>query len=371
MKISESELNKINSSITEYLKNTSEPDDFEFRKIIARSVSQSFNFTPFGLREKQEMVEEIFSRIRGLDILQPLFENDAITEIMVNGPGDIFFEESGHIKKYNRSFNHHKHLNDLIYRLFSAENRNICESEPIADVRLKDGSRANAVLYPIAPDGPVLTIRKFSGIHPNIDSLLEKGFLTRKQADYLIKSVINKTNMLISGGTGTGKTTFLNVLSGFIPPDERIITIEDSAELKLQNTPNIVRLESRNALPGTDQSISISDLIRCALRMRPDRIIVGEVRGKEACDMLWAMNTGHPGSLSTGHSNSALDMLARLCVMVQQASTLPVDVINTLIASAVHKVIHLKRVPGGGRSIDSIINVVGYQRGVFEVEKIF
>jgi pilus assembly protein CpaF len=362
--------NRINEIISTSLQNCNEPDDDAFRKIIFRAVSLTFNGSKYTLSQKQEIAEFLYCRIRGYDVLQPLIDNENITEIMVNGPGNIFYEEKGVLKRHQNVFESRKRLNDVIYRFFAKANRNISESEPIADVRLSDGSRANAVLYPIAPDGPILTIRKFSGIRPEMDSLIECNFLTVNQAEYLIDAVIAKKNIFISGGTGTGKTTFLNVLSGFIPSNERIITIEDSSELKLQNTPNLVRLEARNSAAENSCEILLSDLIRCALRMRPDRIIVGEVRGKEACDMLWAMNTGHLGSLSTGHSNSAVDMLSRLCIMVRESSSLPVDVINTLIASAINIIVHLKRTHNGGRCIDNIVNINGYSEGEFVIEKV-
>ena len=315
-------------------------------------------------------MEFFFHRIRGFDILQPLIDDEDTTEIMVNGPDRIFYEKYGVLHQYDQAFENRKRLTDLIMRFFAKENRSICESEPIADVRLADGSRANAVLFPVAPDGPVLTIRKFTGVKPDMDTLIKCGFISRSKADYLIHAVEEKRNIFISGGTGTGKTTFLNVLSRFIPADDRIITIEDSSELKLQNAPNWVRLEARQASPGGSDEITISHLIRCALRMRPDRIIIGEVRGKEATDMLWAMNTGHQGSLCTGHGNSAHDMLSRLCMMVQQASSLPVNVINSLLAGAVHIVVHLKRLPDKGRCVDKIIEIKGYSEGMFQVEEI-
>ena len=370
MILSEQELLQINEVISGIVQESGELDDSLFRKIISRAVSQTFGGADFSLKKKQEIVEYLFNRIRGFDVLQPLFDCDTVTEIMVNGPDQIFYEEFGIIKKYDKVFESQKRLTDIIMRFFSQENRNISESEPIADVRLEDGSRANAVLYPVAPDGPILTIRKFTGIKPDMESLIKCDFLTLEESGYLINAIRNKKNIFISGGTGTGKTTFLNVLSEFIPSDERIITIEDSSELKLQNTPNLVRLEARSAAPDGTGEVTISNLIRCALRMRPDRIIVGEVRGKEAVDMLWAMNTGHLGSLSTGHSNSAFDMLSRLCIMVQQDSSLPVDVINTLIASAVNIIVHLKRLPNGGRCIDKIIEVRNYSEGEFQIENI-
>ncbi len=371
MILSEKDTAKVNDMISVILKDYNNPDDAEFKKIITRAVSMSLNYTKFTLAEKQEITKLLFSRIRGFDILQPLMDNEKVTEIMVNGPHNVFYEEGGSLNRYGKAFESRKRLNDVIFRIFSRENKNISERDPISDVRLSDGSRANAVLFPVAPDGPVLTIRKFTGIRPDIQSLIKHGFLSHIQSEYLIDSIYRKKNIFISGGTGTGKTTFLNVLSGFIPVHERIITIEDSSELKLQNTPNLVRLESRGTLSDEGTEIGISNLIRCALRMRPDRIIVGEVRGKEAADMLWAMNTGHLGSMSTGHGNSASDMLSRLCIMVRQASALPVDVINSLIANAIDIVVHLSRAENGKRKVDSIITVNGFKGGVFEIEKIF
>jgi pilus assembly protein CpaF len=370
MNIENTDFTKINESISEILKGREIPDDTEFRKIISRSVSKNLNYSEFSLKDKQDMIDYLFCRIRGFDILQPLIENENITEIMVNGPENIFYEEKGVLFKWDKKFDSQKRLCDVIFRLFSKANKSISESTPISDVRLSDGSRANAVLSPIAPDGPVLTIRKFTGIIPEMNYLIENKFISVSQSEFLIGCIRAKKNIFISGGTGTGKTTFLNVLSGYIPKDERIVTIEDSSELKLQDTPNLVRLESRNALPGTENGITVSDLIRCALRMRPDRIIVGEVRGKEASDMLWAMNTGHPGSMSTGHSNSPRDMLSRLCIMVRQSSSLPVDVINSIIANAIDVVVHLARTPENGRCVEEIIKVNGFLKGEFEIEKV-
>ncbi|MHB1484638.1 MAG: CpaF family protein [Saccharofermentanales bacterium] len=370
MNLTESENQDINNAISGIVQQHSSLDDAAFRKIISRAVSQTFTGTKFSLKEKQEIVEYYFRRIRGFDVLQPLIDDECVTEIMVNGPDNIFYENAGVLCRYDQIFESRKRLTDVIMHFFAKENRNICESDPIADVRLEDGSRANAVLYPVAPDGPILTIRKFTGIKPDMDALLKCGFLTAEEADYLISAIKTKKNIFISGGTGTGKTTFLNVLSGFIPSDERIITIEDSSELKLQNTPNLVRLEARQAAPDGSNEITVSDLIRCALRMRPDRIIVGEVRGKEASDMLWAMNTGHLGSLSTGHSNSAVDMISRLCIMIQQSSSLPVDLIKKIIASAVNIIVHLKRLPGGGRCIEDIIEIISFQEGEFKFETV-
>ncbi len=358
---------QIRSRIARSVREHPDTDNDAFRRIVSRSVSHSLSGSRYGLREKAEIADSLFSKMRGYDILQPLFEDPDVTEIMVNGPSAVFYESSGAIRRYDRSFDNAKHLGDVIARIFAAENKNLSENDPIADLRLKDGSRASAVLPPAAPDGPVLTIRKFTGVRPDMASLIRCGFLTAIQADFLIDSVTGKKNIFISGGTGTGKTTFLNVLSAYIPSTERIVTIEDSPELNLQNTPDLVRLETRPPMPDGSGEITVSDLIRCALRMRPDRIIVGEVRGREASDMLWAMNTGHMGSLSTGHGNSAEDMLSRLNVMVQETSGLPSGVICSMIASALDLVVHLGRAPGGGRRIEKIIEVHGYADDGFRV----
>lgn len=370
MILSEYDNQRINDAIAESLKYCSPLDDIEFRKVITRAVLLCMNSSRISLKNKQDIVEYLFCKIRGFDILQPLMDDGKVTEIMVNGPDNIFYEMDGILHKYDKVFENQKTLTDVIMKFFAKENKNLCESEPIADIKLSDGSRANAVLCPIACDGPILTIRKFTGINPDITSLIQCGFLTQSEADYLITAIKLKKNIFISGGTGTGKTTFLNVLSKYISPTERIITIEDSLELKFQNSPNLVRLEARAMAPDGSGEITISNLIRCALRMRPDRIIVGEVRGKEAIDMLWAMNTGHLGSLSTGHSNSAYDMLSRLCIMIQQDSILPVNVINALIASAVNIVVHLKRMPGGKRKVDKIIEILSFKEGDFVTNEI-
>ncbi|MBN1891252.1 MAG: CpaF family protein, partial [Clostridiales bacterium] len=261
------------------------------------------------LSEKRDLALSIFNSMRRLDVLQPMMEDPGITEIMVNGFDCVFFERDGFLFDSDIHFKDQETLQAVLTHFFSRANRPLNEASPIADLRLPDGSRANAVLPPIAPDGPILTIRKFTGIRPNMESLIRQEFISEEAADYLAEAVKNKQTIFICGGTGSGKTTFLNTLSSFIPKDERVVTIEDSAELSLQGLNNLVRLEAR--LPGPDGQggINIGQLIRTALRMRPDRIIVGEVRGSEAADMLHALHTGHPGSLCTGHANSCVEML--------------------------------------------------------------
>ena len=286
-----------------------DPSDDRFRQAIGQAVAERYSGTRLGLAERQQYSEQLFHALRGLDLLQPLMDDPEVTEIMVNGPDQVFFERVGRLQSSDIRFDSQQHLQDVISNFFSRGNRLLNESRPIADMRLPGGARAHAVLPPIAPDGPVLSIRKFTGIRPDLDVLVHGGAISPEGATFLRSSVRARKSIFISGGTGTGKTTLLNALSGCIDPGERIITIEDAAELNLQGLENQVRLEARS-MAGTTGSVTISDLIRASLRMRPDRIIVGEVRGGEAFDMLSAMNTGHHGSLSTGHGNSCSDMLS-------------------------------------------------------------
>ncbi|MBO4928096.1 MAG: CpaF family protein [Clostridiales bacterium] len=332
-------------------------DDQAFREIIADIINQSEECRSLSLEEKRHLAVTLFNRMRRLDILQPLMDDERITEIMVNGPKHIFYEKNGCLFPSSLKFESSAALEQLILHFFSAANRPLNEAFPIADLRLPDGSRANAVLPPIAPDGPIFTIRKFTGIRPDIGYLIETGFITREAAQYLARSVVDKKTIFLCGGTGSGKTTFLNVLSMFIPGNERVVTIEDSAELSLRGITNLVRLESR--LPGPDGhgGIDIGQLIRTALRMRPDRIVVGEVRGSEAADMLHALHTGHPGSLCTGHANSCSEMLDRLVTMVMAGSTLPYDAVIRQIAMGVDILIHITRGRDGKRYVDEITEV--------------
>ncbi len=324
-----------------------------------------------GVREKEICRKQLYDSFRGMDILQPLLEDESITEIMVNGPGAIYVEQGSRMSRWERSFGEREALDDVIQIMAASVNRIVNTASPIADLRLEDGSRVNIVLPPAAPEGPVMTIRKFFREPLTMERLLALGALGPQAARFLEHAVRCGCNIFISGGTGSGKTTFLNALSAFIPPEERVITIEDSLELQLQGLPNLVRLETRNAnLEGTG-IISIRDLIRTALRMRPNRIVVGEVRGEEALDMLQAMNTGHRGSLSTGHANSAANMLSRLETMVLMGGELPLTAIRAQIASALDLMIHLGRLPGGGRSLLSIDEISGYEEGRIKLNGIF
>ena len=348
-----------------------EVDDETFKEIIADIINQSPDFAKLPLEEKRQLAVTLFNRMRRLDILQPLMDDPTITEIMVNGPEHIFYEKAGRLYPSSLKFEDSASLEQLILHFFSAANRPLNEAYPIADLRLPDGSRANAVLSPIAPDGPIFTIRKFTGIRPDIHALIASGFISKEAALYLSRAVTEKKTIFLCGGTGSGKTTFLNVLSAFIPKTERVVTIEDSAELSLQGIHNLVRLESR--LPGPDGhgGIDIGQLIRTALRMRPDRIVVGEVRGSEAADMLHALHTGHPGSLCTGHANSCYEMLERLVTMVMAGSTLPYDAVIRQIAMGVDILIHISRGRNGNRYVNEIVEVMPLEGNHFQTKTIF
>lgn len=313
--------------------------------------------------EIKYLVERIYNSFRGYDVLQPLIDDKTITEIMINNHKEIFIERFGSTTQVDIQFESEQKLEDIIQSIVSKVDRVVNESSPIVDARLQDGSRVNVVLPPIALKGPVMTIRKFPDKPLLIEDLINYDSISEEAAEFLRKLVVSKYNIFIGGGTGSGKTTFLNVLSNFIPQDERIITIEDSAELQIKNVPNLVSLETRNANTEGKGEITIRDLIKSSLRMRPDRIIVGEVRGAEALDMLQAMNTGHDGSLSTGHANSVKDMLSRLETMVLNGATLPVEVIRKQISSAIDIMIHLMRLRDNSRKVVAISEVLGVENG--------
>ncbi len=361
---------KLNSLNTEL-------SDEEIEEKIEEIVLQKQTDTYISPIEKREIVENIFNSIRRLDVLQPLIDDKSITEIMVNGPDNIFIERNGKVSKLETRFESSEKLENVIRNIVSAVDRTVNEAVPIVDARLQDGSRINVVLSPIALNGPIITIRKFPEKPFTVDQLVKLGSLTDETARLLENMVKAKYNIFISGGTGSGKTTFLNALSNFIPKDERIITIEDSAELQIKGVENIVRMETRNANTEGKGAITIRDLIKTSLRMRPERIIVGEVRGAEALDMLQAMNTGHDGSLSTGHANSAVDMLSRLETMVLTGAEIPLEAIRKQIASAIDIIVHLSRLRDKSRRTVEISEVAGYKDGeiilnpiyIFEEEK--
>lgn len=323
----------------------------------------------FSLNQKMQYRKDIYNAIRGLDIIQELLEDDTVTEIMVNGYRDIFIEQCGKIRRYEKCFSSEEKLNDIVQKMVSGANRVVNETTPVADARLTDGSRMNVVLPPVSLIGPVVTIRKFPEQY-TVAQLIDKGSISEECAVFLQNLVEARYNIFISGGTGAGKTTFLNALSQYIPQNERIITIEDSAELQI-NIPNMVRMEARNSNMEGKNEIRIRDLIRAALRMRPDRIIVGEVRSEEALDMLQAMNTGHDGSISTGHANSPADMLTRLEMMVLMAAEIPLQAVKAQIASALDIVVHLERFSDGSRKVVSVEEVFGYQNGEICIQPLF
>ena len=342
----------------------SQLSDEELEEKIEAVVDQKAQESYWSISQRISVAQQVFSSIRGFGLLDSIMNDDSITEVMINGPEHIFIEQKGHLIKLNKQFESQRRLEDVIQRIVGLAGREVNQANPICDTRLPDGSRVNVVLPPIALCGPTVTIRKFSKDPMTIEKLIEYGSITREIADKLKILVEAKYNIFICGGTGSGKTTFLNALSNYIPKDERIITIEDSAELQIKGIDNLVSLETRNANTSGAGAITIRDLIKSSLRMRPERIVVGEVRGGEALDMLQAMNTGHDGSLSTGHANSTADMLSRLETMVLQgADGLPLEAIRQQIASALDIIIHLSRLRDKSRKTMEITEVVGYENG--------
>ncbi len=338
--------------------------DEELQEKIEEIVAQKIGAAYCPIDQRVSVVEQVYSSIRGFGLLDSIIKDDTITEVMINGPKNIFIEQNGRLFKLDKQFESQRRLEDVIQRIVGLAGREVNQANPICDTRLPDGSRVNVVLPPIALCGPTLTIRKFSKTPMTIERLIQYGSITKEIAAKLELLVKAKYNIFISGGTGSGKTTFLNALSNYIPKDERVITIEDSAELQITGIDNLVSLETRNANASGAGQITIRDLIKSSLRMRPERIVVGEVRGGEALDMLQAMNTGHDGSLSTGHANSTEDMLSRLETMVLQgAAGLPLEAIRQQIASAVDIIIHLSRLRDKSRKTMEITEVVGYENG--------
>lgn len=338
--------------------------DEELESRVEEITEQRIGNMYCPIDQRVSIAQQVYSSIRGFGLLDTIIKDDTITEVMINGPDHVFIEQNGRLFKLDKKFESQRKLEDVIQRIVGLAGREVNQANPICDTRLPDGSRVNVVLPPIALCGPTLTIRKFSKTPMTIEKLIEYGSITREIADKLELLVRAKFNIFISGGTGSGKTTFLNALSNFIPRDERVITIEDSAELQITKIDNLVSMETRNANASGAGQITIRDLIKSSLRMRPERIIVGECRGGEALDMLQAMNTGHDGSLSTGHANSTEDMLSRLETMVLQgAAGLPLEAIRQQIASAVDIIIHLSRLRDKSRKTMEITEVVGYENG--------
>lgn len=348
----------IRKKILEELEYEGDVSDEKIEDMVSKALSDEMknNFLPYHRRIL--LGQEIFNALRKLDILQGLIDNPAVTEIMVNGPTAIFVEENGRIRKLAQQFESEEKLKNIIQMVVAKCNRVVNDMSPIVDARLENGSRVNVVLNPVALNGPILTIRSFPEKPFDMQKLIKLGAISQEVSDFLEKLVIAGYNILVSGGTGSGKTTFLNALSGYIPKDERIITIEDSAELQLMGIDNLIRMETKNANTEMGRAITIRDLIKTSLRMRPDRIIVGEVRGEEAMDMICsAMNCGHDGSMSTVHSNSAEDTLLRVETMILMAAQIPVQAIRRQISSGVDIIVHLGRVRDKTRKVLEIVEI--------------
>ena len=362
---------QLHARILEELDMTREIEDEELTELIYRVLQEASSEEYLSLSRKTELGKELFNAFRKLDLLQEFLEDEGITEIMITGTRSIFFERDGRIHKSDKRFLSKEKLEDVIQQIVASSNRLVNEASPIVDARLADGSRVNVVLEPVAVNGPIVTIRKFGKDAITMDQLIAWNSISKEISDFLAALVAAGYNIFISGGTGSGKTTFLNALSQYIPKDERIITIEDNAELKLQDIPNLVSLEARNPNVEGTGAVTIRDLIKSALRMRPDRIIVGEVRGAEAIDMLQALNTGHDGSLSTGHANSTADMLARLETMVLMGMNLPLPAIQRQIASGIDIIVHLGRLRDKSRKLLEVSEVLGYENGKICLQSLY
>ena len=348
-----------------------ERPDKEILEMIDDLILNHMKDACCSLKEKVELRQELFYSVRKLDVLQELIEDETVTEIMVNGPDAIFIERGGGLFKWEKTFTSREKLEDVIQQIVGKCNRVVNESMPIVDARLENGARVNAVVYPVALNGPILTIRRFPDTPVTMERLISLGSLPKTCADFLASLVKARYSMIIGGGTGSGKTTFLGALSQYIPKDERLITIEDNAELKIQGIANLVRLEAKAANREGGSEVTIRDLIRSALRMRPDRIIVGEVRGGETVDMLQALNTGHEGSLSTAHANSSRDMLSRLETMTLMGVELPLEAIRRQIASGVDILIHLGRMRDKSRKVLEITEVCGFEEGEIKTNVLY
>ena len=362
---------RVHSAVINRIDFTREIGDTEVLDLIDEELIRFRGENDLDIASMKTLRQDLFHSIRRLDVLQDLIDRDEITEIMINGPDRIFIEKGGGLTPYQGTFSSKEKLEDVIQQIVSACNRVVNESVPIVDARLPGGARVHVVLPPIALNGPIMTIRRFPDRPIGMEDLLRFGSLSPEIAAFLSRLVRAGYNIFVSGGTGSGKTTFLNAMSAFIPGDERIITIEDNAELQILHITNLVRLEARNANVEGENEISIRDLIRASLRMRPDRIIVGEVRGGEAIDMIQAMNTGHDGSMSTGHANSAEDMLSRLETMVLMGMDLPVPAIRGQIAAAIDIIVHLGRLRDKSRKLLEICEITGIENGQIILSRLY
>lgn len=363
--------NRIRKRVIDKLPPGEELNDSELIKLIEEEIEREGSVQYLRLDQKRKLRHEVFNSLRRMDVLQDLLDDEDVTEIMVNGHEHIFIEKQGAISETGYSFEGRERLEDIAQQIASGGNRIVNESHPILDARLPDGSRVNIVLPPVAIEGPVITIRKFPKEAMSMDDLICMGAITEEARDFLKTLVRARYNIFISGGTGAGKTTFLNILSNFIPGDERVITIEDSAELQIRSIANLVRLEARQANVEGKNAVSIRDLVRSALRMRPDRIIVGEIRDAAAIDMLTAYNTGHDGSLSTGHANSPADMLNRMETLVLMGLDIPLAAIRQQIASGIDILVHLGRLRDRSRKVLQICEVCGVRDGMIEMNPLF
>lgn len=365
------DIEKLHQRVLERLDLTQETEEAAVYEAIETILLEEQRVHYISVAERGRLRKKIFYAIQGFDILSELAENEDITEIMVNGYQKIFIEKEGKLVRTNLAFSSEERLNAVISQIVSGVNRRVNESTPIVDARLPDGSRVNIVLPPVSVDGALLTIRRFPKERITMEQMISWDSITKEAAEFLRQMVCAKYNIFVCGGTGSGKTTFLNVLSEYIPEDERIVTIEDSAELQIGHIDNLVRLETRAANEQGEHAVSIRDLIRTALRMRPDRIIVGEVRGEEALDMLQAMLTGHDGSLSTGHADSAEDMMLRLETMVLMGCSLPLEAIRRQIALAIDIIVFLGRMQDKSRKVIEIDEVEGMTAEGIKLKKLF
>lgn len=368
---SEEIFEKLRSDIMAALDLSREQNDEEIYRFIETEVEEYSQNNLLTLKEREQLEHLLFNSLRKYDAIQELLEDADVTEIMINGASNIFYEKKGKLFQAQTHFSSEQKLSDVIQQMAGNSNRMVNEASPIVDTRLADGSRVNIVLSPISIDGAAVSIRKFPKTPILMEDLIRIGSITEEAAAFLKVLVAAGYNIFISGGTGSGKTTFLNALSQYIPREERIITIEDSAELRLVDKPNLVRLETRNQMFDGVKPITIRDLIRTALRMRPERIVVGECRGEEALDMLQAMNTGHDGSLSTGHANSCRDMLSRLETMVLMGMELPLAAIRSQIASGLDILVHLGRMRDKSRKVLAITEVIGMQDGEIVLKDLY
>lgn len=345
--------------------------DEEVADTIDEVLFQQENISLYPVEMRRRLKKELFDSLRRLDILQIFVEDSSVTEIMINGRDHIFIEQGGRLKELDVGFESEEKLQDVIQQIVAGCNRVVNEASPIVDARLPDGARVNIVMNPIALNGPIVTIRRFPDKPITMEQLIQNQSISLEVAEFLKKLVRARYNIFISGGTGSGKTTFLNVLSEAIPAEERVITIEDSAELQLQGLPNLVRLETRNSNVEGCREITIRELIKSSLRMRPDRIIVGEVRGPEAIDMMQCLNTGHDGSMSTGHANSGVDMLARLENMILMGMDIPLTAIKQQIASGLDIIVHLGRMRDRSRRVLQVMEVMGCENGEIRLNPLY